>query len=71
MLKKTALEAWHIAQGAKMVGFAGWNMPLLYKDGIIASHNFLRANAGVFDVFLHHHFLHFFFTNTIFLFDLD
>lgn len=49
-LKFTPLNDWHIAQGARMVPFAGYSMPVQYKDGIIAEHNWTREHAGLFDV---------------------
>ena len=33
-----------------MVPFAGWNMPVQYEDGILASHKHTRENASIFDV---------------------
>lgn len=43
------LDAWHRAQGARMVPFAGYRMPIQY-EGIIAEHLWTRAHAGLFDV---------------------
>jgi len=43
------LDAWHRAQGARMVPFAGYHMPVQY-EGIIAEHLWTRENAGLFDV---------------------
>lgn len=43
------LDAWHRAQGARMVEFAGYYMPIQF-DGIIAEHLWTRENAGLFDV---------------------
>ena len=43
------LDAWHRARGARMVEFAGYQMPVQY-DGIIAEHLWTRENAGLFDV---------------------
>lgn len=48
-LKKTALHDRHVALGAKMVPFAGFNMPVMYS-GIIDEHNTVRNAAGLFDV---------------------
>ncbi len=48
-MKNTALTEKHIALGAKMVPFAGYNMPVSY-EGIIAEHNTVRNSVGVFDV---------------------
>ena len=44
-----ALDAWHRAQGARMVPFAGYHMPVQY-EGVIAEHLWTRTNAGLFDV---------------------
>ena len=49
-LKRTALYDLHIAKGAKMVPYAGWEMPLQYKGGVIAEHTHVRTAAGIFDV---------------------
>lgn len=49
-LKVTALTQWHIEQGAKMVPFAGYNMPVQYPAGIKKEHLHTRENASVFDV---------------------
>jgi len=43
------LDSWHRAKGARMVSFAGYEMPVQY-EGIIAEHNWTRTNAGLFDV---------------------
>lgn len=43
------LDAWHRARGARMVEFAGYQMPVQY-EGIIAEHLWTRENAGLFDV---------------------
>ncbi|MFM2236667.1 MAG: glycine cleavage system aminomethyltransferase GcvT [Pseudomonadota bacterium] len=43
------LDAWHRANGARMVEFAGYHMPIQYED-IIAEHIWTRENAGLFDV---------------------
>ena len=50
MIKKTPLYNLHIQHGAKMVEFAGYQMPIQYKSGIIQEHKFTRENAGIFDV---------------------
>ena len=47
---KTALYDWHVAQGAKMVPFAGYAMPVQYADGIVKEHGHTRSAAGLFDV---------------------
>ncbi|MEP9349811.1 glycine cleavage system aminomethyltransferase GcvT [Xanthobacter sp. KR7-225] len=49
-LRKTPLHAEHLALGARMVPFAGYEMPVQYADGILAEHNWTRAHAGLFDV---------------------
>ncbi|KAF4743158.1 hypothetical protein FOZ62_013347 [Perkinsus olseni] len=50
-LKRTALYDFHLAHGGKMVDFAGWSMPVQYKDtGIITSCLHTRADASLFDV---------------------
>lgn len=49
-LKFTPLDAWHVAQGARMVPFAGYSMPVQYRDGILTEHLWTRAHAGLFDV---------------------
>lgn len=43
------LDAWHRAAGARMVEFAGYQMPIQY-EGIVAEHEWTRASAGLFDV---------------------
>jgi aminomethyltransferase len=48
-LKKTPFHAAHVKLGARMVDFAGWEMPLLYTS-IIEEHNHTRASASLFDV---------------------
>ena len=49
-LKKTPLDALHRELGAKMVPFAGYEMPLHYPCGIIHEHTHTRSAAGLFDV---------------------
>src|SRR4029079_3532684 len=48
-LKRTPLHDRHVAAGAKMVPFAGWEMPVQYA-GIKAEHLNVRSSAGVFYV---------------------
>ena len=48
-LLRTPLHARHIAAGARMVPFAGWEMPVQY-EGVIPEHKAVRTDAGVFDV---------------------
>ena len=43
------LDSWHRAQGARMVSFAGYAMPIQY-EGIMAEHLWTRESAGLFDV---------------------
>ena len=49
-LRRTALYDHHRALGAKMVPFAGWEMPVQYPTGILAEHHAVRTAAGIFDV---------------------
>jgi len=49
-LQSTPLNALHRALGAKMVPFAGYDMPVQYPAGVLAEHNHTRAAAGLFDV---------------------
>ena len=49
-LKKTPLHALHVELGARMVGFAGYDMPVQYPAGIKTEHLHTRAAAGLFDV---------------------
>jgi aminomethyltransferase len=48
--KKTALNSLHKKYGAKLVSFAGYEMPIQYSKGIIEEHKNTRTNAGIFDV---------------------
>jgi aminomethyltransferase len=48
-LKRTPLYEAHVEAGAKLVDFAGWEMPVQY-EGIKAEHLNVRSNCGVFDV---------------------
>jgi len=48
-LKNTSLYDRHVALGARMVPFAGYNMPVQY-EGVLAEHKWTRASAGLFDV---------------------
>ncbi|HXH98213.1 MAG TPA: glycine cleavage system aminomethyltransferase GcvT [Gaiellaceae bacterium] len=48
-LQWTPLRDRHVALGAKMVPFAGWEMPVQYQ-GVIQEHRAVRSDAGVFDV---------------------
>jgi aminomethyltransferase len=49
-LKRTPLHALHVELGARMVPFAGYEMPVQYKAGIIAEHKHCRGAAVLFDV---------------------
>jgi aminomethyltransferase len=49
-LLKTPLYALHLELGAKMVEFAGYDMPVNYPGGIIAEHRHCRESAALFDV---------------------
>jgi glycine cleavage system T protein (aminomethyltransferase) len=49
-LKRTPLHALHVANGAKMVPFAGYDMPVQYPGGVLREHLHTRAAAGLFDV---------------------
>src|SRR5882757_1596013 len=49
-LKRTPLHALHLARGAKMVPFAGYEMPVQYSSGVMKEHLHTRAAAGLFDV---------------------
>src|SRR3982751_2262668 len=48
-LEQLPLDAWHRGKGARMVPFAGYEMPVQY-EGIMAEHLWTRENAGLFDV---------------------
>ena len=48
-LRKTPLHAIHLAAGARMTDFGGWDMPVEYS-GIIAEHMAVRTGVGLFDV---------------------
>lgn len=50
ILKTTPLHALHVELGAKMVPFAGYDMPVQYPDGVLSEHLHTRAAAGLFDV---------------------
>jgi aminomethyltransferase len=49
-LKKTTLWAWHKEHDGQMVAFAGWQMPVAYKTGIVEEHLRTRKYGGLFDV---------------------
>ena len=50
LAKRTPLYDAHVAQGAKMVEFAGYDMPVQYPAGIMTEHTHTRAQASLFDV---------------------
>jgi len=50
MTLKTPLHSEHLALGAKMCPFAGYDMPINYALGVIKEHEWTRASAGLFDV---------------------
>ena len=49
MGQRTVLHDWHVARGARMVDFAGWDMPVQYTS-IIEEHTAVRSGAGLFDI---------------------
>jgi aminomethyltransferase len=49
-LRHSPIEAEHLALGAKLVPFGGWEMPLQYPSGTVAEHRACRQDAVVFDV---------------------
>lgn len=49
-LQLTVLHAAHVALGAKMVPFGGYDMPVQYKEGVLSEHRWTRESAGAFDV---------------------
>ncbi|HEV2501801.1 MAG TPA: glycine cleavage system aminomethyltransferase GcvT [Mesorhizobium sp.] len=49
-LRQTPLTAFNIAQGGKMVPFAGYEMPVQFPDGVMKEHLHCRAAVGLFDV---------------------
>src|SRR5215210_3240227 len=48
-LLRTPLHDWHVAQGGRMVDFAGWSIPVQYTS-IAEEHNATRNAVGVFDI---------------------
>ena len=50
MLRRTPLHGLHLRLGARMVPFAGWDMPVQYGLGVMKEHLHTRAAAGLFDV---------------------
>ena len=49
MLKRTPFHDFHVSAGARMVDFAGWEMPIVYR-GIIDEHDQTRRSGSIFDV---------------------
>lgn len=49
-LSRTVLHDWHLGHGARMVDFAGWEMPVQYPTGTIAEHLATRRSSGIFDI---------------------
>ncbi|MCJ7809134.1 MAG: glycine cleavage system protein T, partial [Desulfobulbaceae bacterium] len=49
-LQRTLFYDRHVAAGAKMVEFGGWEMPVMYPTGIVREHLATRKGAGLFDV---------------------
>jgi len=49
-LRQTPLHALHLELGARMVPFAGYDMPVQYPSGVMAEHHHTRTGAGLFDV---------------------
>src|SRR5258707_12558064 len=49
MLKRTPFYDFHVAMGGRLVDFAGWEMPIMYR-GIIDEHEQTRKSGSIFDV---------------------
>ena len=49
-LLRTPLYPVHRRLGARMVEFAGWDMPVQYPSGILAEHQAVRSGCGLFDL---------------------
>jgi aminomethyltransferase len=49
-LLQTPLHQAHVAAGARMVAFAGYDMPVQYREGVLKEHLWTREHAGAFDV---------------------
>ena len=49
-LRQTPLHDAHVSLGAKLVPFAGWEMPIQYPSGIVAEHRTVRGAVGLFDL---------------------
>jgi len=48
-IKKTPLHSWHLAHGANMAPFGGYEMPLWYPSGVKLEHLAVLSGAGMFD----------------------
>lgn len=46
---ETVLHDWHVSAGARMVDFAGWQMPIMYSS-IVDEHHAVRQQSGLFDI---------------------
>ena len=49
-MRRSPLHDRHVALGAKLAGFGGWEMPLEYPGGVLGEHAAVREAVGVFDV---------------------
>ena len=49
-MNSTRLHDWHIAAGAKMAPFAGYDMPISYPTGAVEEHLITRRSVGLFDI---------------------
>ena len=48
--RRTPLHDWHVANGGRMVDFAGWDLPVFYGTGALAEHHATRSSVGLFDI---------------------
>lgn len=49
-MQSTRLHSWHLAHGAKMAPFAGYDMPISYPSGSVEEHLICRRSVGLFDI---------------------
>ncbi len=49
-MDSTRLHDWHVAAGAKMAPFAGYDMPISYPTGSVEEHHITRRSVGLFDI---------------------
>jgi aminomethyltransferase len=49
-MRSTHLHDWHVARGAKMAPFAGYDMPISYPTGALEEHLICRRSVGLFDI---------------------